>query len=47
MNKKVDYKGFCLHIKEYDKLGIPYGINDLIRLARKYNTPIPKQFRAS
>ena len=45
MKKKADYKGFCLHLKEYDKFNIAYGINDLIRLAKKYNTPIPKQFR--
>jgi hypothetical protein len=43
--KRVDYRGFCLHIKEYDKLGITYGLNDLRRLARIYNCPIPKKFR--
>jgi len=45
MKKKVDYKGFCLHLKEYDRLNIAYGMNDLIRLAKKYNTPIPKSDR--
>jgi len=43
--KRANYKGFCLHIREYDKLGIPYGLNDLRRLARKYYCPIPKEFR--
>jgi hypothetical protein len=43
--KVRDYKGFCLHLKEYDRLGIAYSIGDLIRLAKKYNTPIPKNIR--
>jgi hypothetical protein len=37
----VDYKGFCLHVKEWDRFGIPYGLNELIEIAEKYNTPIP------
>lgn len=46
MNKrKVNYKGFILHLKAYNKLGIPYGLNDLRRLARKYNCPIPNEFK--
>jgi len=39
---KPDYRGFCEHIAEWKRLGIPYGISDLIRLAAKYNTPIPE-----
>ena len=38
---KADYKGFVLHTKEWDRLGIPYGFNELIEIAEKYNTPIP------
>lgn len=45
MKKRVNYKGFCLHIKEWDKLGIPWGLNDLRELARKYHCPIPKEFK--
>jgi len=41
--KRPDYKGFVLHLRELDKLRIPYSIGDLIQLARKYNTPIPKE----
>lgn len=42
-NKKPDYEGFCLHMEEYEKLGIPTGTSDLIRLSKQYNTPIPKR----
>jgi hypothetical protein len=45
IKKRADYKGFCLHLKEYDRLGIGYGLNDLRRLARKYNCSIPKEYR--
>ena len=38
-----DYKGFCEHVEEWRKLGIPWGISDLIRLAKMYNTPIPEK----
>ena len=42
VNKMEDYKGFVLHVREWNKIGIPYGISDLIRLAKRYGTPIPK-----
>jgi hypothetical protein len=45
MKKKVNYKGFVLQRQEWDKLGISYGLNDLRELARKYNCPIPKEFK--
>jgi len=38
---KPDYKAFVLHVREWNKEGIPYGISDLIRLARRYGTPVP------
>lgn len=38
----ADYKGFGEHYLEYVTQGIPIGINDLKRLAKKYNTPIPE-----
>lgn len=38
-----DYKGFVLHLEEYDEAGIPWGSSDLIRLSQQYNTPIPKR----
>ena len=37
--KKPDYEGFCKHIEAWDKLGIPWGMSDLRRIAKKYNTP--------
>ena len=38
----VRIKAFCKHVEEYKRLGIPYGLSDLRRLARLYDTPIPK-----
>jgi hypothetical protein len=40
-NKKPDYEGFCLHLEEWEKIGIPHSLSDMIELAKKYNTPIP------
>jgi hypothetical protein len=42
--KELDYKGFGEHLIEYEEKGIPIGMSDLIRLAKKYNTPIPIKF---
>lgn len=41
--KKIepDYKHFGEHLASMDEMGIPYGRQDLIRLAKIYNTPIP------
>lgn len=39
---KPDYQGFVEHVEAWDKRGIPWGISDLIRLAERYGTPIPK-----
>lgn len=36
-----DYKGFGEHLLDWDEQGIPYGTQDLIRLAEEYHTPIP------
>jgi len=44
MKKKVNYKGFVEHLMKYDEKGIPHRMIDLIRLAKKYNTPIPIGF---
>jgi hypothetical protein len=38
---KPDYEGFVEHIQEWERLGLPYDLSDLIRLAKKYGTPIP------
>jgi len=43
--KKPDYEGFVLHIESYKILGVAYGINDLIRLSKVYNTPIPDKYK--
>ena len=44
--KKADYRGFVLHIYEltekYSQATI--SMSDLKELAKKYNTPIPKQY---
>ena len=42
-NKKPDYEGFVLHMREYNEKGIPTGTSDLVRLSKLYNTPIPKR----
>jgi hypothetical protein len=36
-----NYQKFVKHVNQWKKLGIPYGINDLRELAKKYDTPIP------
>lgn len=41
MDKKPDYEGFGMHVREWDSLGIPYGTSDLVKLAEEYGTPIP------
>ena len=38
-----DYERFCLHMKEYEELGIPVGHSDYVRLSEKYNTPMPRR----
>lgn len=38
-----DYEGFCTHMKEYDRAGAPVEEPDLIRIARLYDTPVPKR----
>jgi hypothetical protein len=45
MKKSANYKEFVLHLLEYKILGISYGLNDLRRLARKFNCPIPKEYK--
>ena len=40
-NDDPDYKGFMEHLMEYYDLGVPIGFDDLIDLAKKYNTEIP------
>ncbi len=42
--KMPNYKGFVLHVEEWDELGIPYSLWDLMNLAKKYNTPVPKKY---
>jgi len=44
--KKPDYRGFTLHIWEWNESGIPWGTSDLIQLAKKYHTPIPKKYES-
>ena len=41
VNNEPDYKGFGEHLCEWWDLGVPYGLSDLVTLAKKYNTPIP------
>jgi len=42
MDMNADYEGFVRHVEEWKARNIPYGIKDLIALARRYHTPIPK-----
>jgi len=39
---KPDYKGFYIEKTSKDELGVPFSLNDLIRMAFKYHCPIPK-----
>jgi len=41
-SKKADYDKFYNHLKEYEILGMPTGLRDLVRLAKRYNCEIPK-----
>ena len=44
-DKKYTYKDFVLHVKEWNKNGIPWGLSDLRDLAIKYGMPIPKEHK--
>lgn len=39
---KPDYDGFINHVEAWEKEGMPFGFKDLIKLAKNYNTPLPK-----
>jgi len=41
IEKDPDYEGFVLEINEYERQGLPVDRKLLIKLANKYNTPIP------
>jgi len=43
MNTTPDYEGFVTHLREWEAKGIPWGHNDLVELAKKYNTPVPQR----
>lgn len=40
--EKSPYEKFYEHVEEWEKNGIPYGTNDLIRIAKRYDCEIPK-----
>jgi len=40
-SNKPDYKGFCLHVEEWNNKECTWGWNDLVKIAKKYHTPIP------
>jgi len=42
MAKTPDFRGFIEHIKKWEENEIPWGISDLVRLAKKYSTPVPE-----
>jgi len=42
--EKSPEQKFVEHIWEWDEHGIPYGMNDLRELARKYGTKIPEDY---
>ena len=44
---KQNYKNFILHVEEWNANGIPWGTSDLINLAKKYNTIIPRKYLKS
>ncbi len=36
-----NYNAFYAHLKVYKDLGIPVGPEELVKLARQYNCPLP------
>jgi len=38
---RSDYEGFLAHVKVWDKIGIAYGFNDLLKIAKAYNIKTP------
>lgn len=40
-----DFKGFVLHVEEWNKNNVAYCMNDLRELAKKYNCPVPDEWR--
>lgn len=42
-NLPPDYRRFVEHLWEYERIGVPVGFSDLVRLAKQYRTPIPRQ----
>jgi hypothetical protein len=43
-NTKPNYKGFMVHLEQYNEKGVPHGMSDLHRLAKIYGTPVPIGF---
>jgi len=43
-DEKQDYEGFVCHIQTWDKENLPYGTEDLRKLAHRYNVPVPNQY---
>ena len=43
--KRADYRGFVQHVWEWNADGLPFGLSDLRTLSKKYNCPIPKEYR--
>ena len=39
---KSDFKGFCLHINEWDENNVAYSLKDMKELATKYNCKVPE-----
>jgi len=37
------YKEFVLYFEEMNKVGAPYGTNDMIRKAEEFGLPIPSR----
>lgn len=45
MSSKPDYKGFVERYDAMVKAGCPVDREELMRLAKKYHTPIPRKYR--
>ena len=37
-----DYAGFQFHVETWEKIGLPYGYKDLVRISEAYNIEPPK-----
>lgn len=45
MKRLKNYEGFMNHLAEWDKNNVAYSLNDMRILAKKYNVPVPDEYK--